>query len=300
MKKKNKTSLTCPKCGGDNITSRDDRTLRGWIFARLPYQCINCRHCFYGKDSFFSQPTRVLFWTLVIFSVLLITWLFSGNHRQTMFGSNVENMDTVTKETIVQSDNDTVKTDEFIPETEAVNSSMDDEQETVTDQQLKSDNNIAQPVTSSDTETTQQVNPEIPETKSEANTTQDSRFEELSDSERTSLIKVSVNHTVDQWRTAWESGDAERYLSFYSEQFKPTNDIPLNDWRKQRLNRVTPEKQIHLLLSNFEFESLDQGNGAKVVFDQLYRAKGISDQSRKELLLTLEKGQWRIISEHEL
>lgn len=217
-----------------------------------------------------------------------------------MFGPNTENMDTVTKESIVQADTNAVQTDEFTPETEAATSSMDDEQETTTEQQANSGNNSSQSATSTEAEITEQVNPPIPETEKGTNTTQDDRFKELSDSERTSLIKVSVNHTVDQWRTAWESGDAKRYLSFYSEQFKPANDIPLNDWKKQRLNRVTPEKQIHLLLSNFEFESLDQGNGAKVVFDQLYRAKGVSDQSRKELLLTLEQGQWRIISEHEL
>lgn len=224
----------------------------------------------------------MMLWLTLIGILTGLVWFSFGTQQ---IDTNVEPLNTV-KKTPAPARETAVKATEFInKESETPKPEVEKTEDVATKKETKP----------------KAVNKPLPEIATQESTpTSDSRLKELSADERASLIKVSVNHRVNQWRNAWEKGDAAQYLSFYSNNFKPSNGIALSDWRKQRSQRVTPEKQIHLLLSNFEFELLDDENKARMVFDQLYRSKGINDQSRKELLLALEQDQWRIISEQEL
>lgn len=115
-----------------------------------------------------------------------------------------------------------------------------------------------------------------------------------------SLLKVDIGYHVENWRKAWQAGDFERYLSFYSKQFKPRNDLSFSQWRELRKQRVIPTKKIALKLANFKVEFSNGYNQSTVSFDQSYAAGTYQDTSRKQLLLVKEKQEWRIVSETEI
>lgn len=124
-------------------------------------------------------------------------------------------------------------------------------------------------------------------------------LEQIDPQEQASLLKVDINYMIEQWQDAWQSGDAERYLSFYSETFTPSGDLSRVEWRSQRQTRVSPANPIALSLSNFEVVLEDDNQKAMVSFDQLYESSKHQEQSRKELVLVKDE-EWQIIAEREL
>ena len=115
-----------------------------------------------------------------------------------------------------------------------------------------------------------------------------------------SLAKVEVGYAIEQWRAAWESGDVQSYLRQYSPDFKPANDLSVDDWEIQRLSRVTPSKKIELDLNSFDMSFSDQLTKAYVEFQQSYTSGAYSEASTKQLVLVKVAGSWKILSEIEL
>lgn len=119
---------------------------------------------------------------------------------------------------------------------------------------------------------------------------------EVDPQEFRSLMKVDINYLIEQWRQAWQSGDSETYLSFYSSQFMPSGDKSYSSWLQQRKRMVVPSKQITLVLSNFDVVLDDNNQQSIVSFDQEYTSSTHTDKSRKQLTL-IKETHWRIIAE---
>lgn len=114
-----------------------------------------------------------------------------------------------------------------------------------------------------------------------------------------SLLKVDINYVIEQWRSAWQLGDSEQYLSQYSENFKPSGNLALQEWQQQRRLKVVPSAQVSIELSDFEV-AFDESNLNSVVsFQQKYQSNDYSDSTRKELKLVKED-KWRIVSERTI
>lgn len=115
-----------------------------------------------------------------------------------------------------------------------------------------------------------------------------------------SLLKIDIGYHLENWRKAWQAGDVARYLSFYSEDFIPRNELSRERWVELRRDRISPAKKIVLRLSNFKVEFIDNNAAAIVAFDQAYQAGSYQDVSRKKLLLLKERQEWKITSETEI
>ena len=112
-----------------------------------------------------------------------------------------------------------------------------------------------------------------------------------------SALEVDIKNRVDEWRLAWQSGDANSYFRIYSSNFVPQDNAKLTDWQASRRDKITPTREIFIDLNNFEL-SLDETNTKSTIFfDQQYRSSNYSDVTRKQLDMVLEDNQWRIISE---
>ena len=111
-----------------------------------------------------------------------------------------------------------------------------------------------------------------------------------------SLMKIDINYLIEQWRQAWQAGDSETYLSFYSSQFMPSGDLSYSSWLQERKRKVVPARQIELSLSNFDVVLDDNNQQSIVSFDQEYNSVTHSNKSRKQLTL-IKESQWRIIAE---
>ena len=105
--------------------------------------------------------------------------------------------------------------------------------------------------------------------------------------------KQAIENAILDWKQAWESSNVDAYLSHYANDFTPEDGSSLAQWKALRSKRLQAPDNIEITLSNFDiqFESADV---ASVAFDQAYRSKSFTDNTRKQLLVRQHEGAWKI------
>lgn len=111
----------------------------------------------------------------------------------------------------------------------------------------------------------------------------------LSEEER---VKAQLNGFID----AWQKGDVNAYLSFYWPEMSPTAGKTYETWRKEREQRVRPEKQIEVSISGVRAKMQDNGD-IITTFTQRYSSKGYSDKTKKKVTWRMHSNRWLIVSE---
>ncbi len=106
----------------------------------------------------------------------------------------------------------------------------------------------------------------------------------------------SVTDAVDNWASAWSSQDVDKYLSSYSESFKPTKGESRKSWEQTRRERVSKPASINVELANQKVTLIDSNN-AKVSFKQTYKAGGKPIRTDKTLVLKKSGSAWLIEEE---
>ena len=281
---------------------------------------MRCYHRFWHKESFFADRRRAKSWIFLIAALLIVIALktnwFTGDSEtgyyqndnslvgtdppngatQTSGGSGVlgsqDNDPKMAK--VAKSEQDTLTIDdkrsliENLSFGEPSKTSLSDAEAKLTASELKrrladAKNKI-----------------EIAERQSQLKT--EVLEAELSESpeEVKSLARIDINYVIEQWRLAWQKGDSESYLGYYSEAFVPNQSLGLNAWKQQRRSRVTPDRQIKLDLAKFEVEFAEDNLSATVRFDQRYQSKSYVDQSRKLLQMKKQGDQWYIVAERQI
>ena len=109
-----------------------------------------------------------------------------------------------------------------------------------------------------------------------------------------------IREFINNWEKAWEEGDTEKYLSFYSNSFQPEKSLSFSEWQSQRKKRVRPEKKIELSISDLDIDFIDGRYGIQISFKQNYYTDNFSDQSKKEILIQSTNNGYEILSEVEL
>ena len=116
------------------------------------------------------------------------------------------------------------------------------------------------------------------------------------ETERKSLLQA-----LEQWREDWESGDVDRYLAHYADDFW-SGDYDLARWsaRKRRIARSKQYQKIQLSdIALFAYPHSATGGREIVVADfrQDYRSNNFSSDMAKRLYLAREDGRWKILYE---
>ena len=144
-----------------------------------------------------------------------------------------------------------------------------------------------------------------PPTVAAVDTTQTTQPTQTTQSAQATTTDASSDNTVDRrqvlsalagWAAAWSSQDVDRYLSHYAADFLPSNGLERDVWRVSRRKRLTKPSFIDVQLSNARVEFYDVAS-ARVTFTQKYRSDRYQDVVRKEILMSNDGEQWRIISE---
>lgn len=112
-----------------------------------------------------------------------------------------------------------------------------------------------------------------------------------------SLLEAELAYYIDGWRRAWSRGDVSTYFEFYSQQFKPSGDRTLEQWKAQRAKRLNPKSPVELSLENVQVEFDPESQRSSVRFKQIYKSATLKDISEKRLILANEQGRWKIIAE---
>lgn len=112
------------------------------------------------------------------------------------------------------------------------------------------------------------------------------------EAERAGFLKA-----FGQWKSDWESLDANRYLSHYSRSFRSENrDFAAWSARKRQVNTAKTWIKVGVKdVSIFEYPGAQ--NLMMIAFEQDYRSNNLSNRTFKRQFWALEGGQWRIVHE---
>lgn len=326
----------CPKCDATRIAKSRPQNFDYMIMnllPRRPYRCLHCYHRFWLAESFFARPKRKRTWVWVVLLTVIMIFLFSlgitdknistSSEYSTLWGgaeqpqapkasstaqkaNNIE----VTPETSI-----TLATSQNLNEQDKLIASGDPPKVAGISKENQRDmiknldfsppeeQDLSKPALSKDQLEKQLDEAKVrSETAERINKQKQASFAErlnVEQEEQRSLTKIEINFAIDQWKNAWQSGQTDRYLEMYSNEFTPANGQSLSNWKQQRSLRVTPNKKIQLELSKFDV-SFISNTKVRVNFDQFYVSSNYSDVTRKELVFIKQQDQWKIQSEKEV
>ncbi len=106
-----------------------------------------------------------------------------------------------------------------------------------------------------------------------------------------------VLKTVNAWAAAWSSKNVNKYLSFYTDDFKTPSGESRAAWKAIRQDRLTKPKFIQVGISNAAVEFSDSEH-ATVKFNQFYRASHLKISNNKTLQMVKSGDNWLIQEEH--
>ncbi len=308
----NPSALSCPKCDASKVaTSRPQSgdQFRSIILPALPYRCLRCYHRFWLKENFFAKKARVVFWVVVtlilfLFSIVAISSLFGESSRREL--ASTEPALEAFSPRSNESESSGVALDE--PQANGGQTSP----QVITPGAAQAPAVIADsPVVDVDLSsqpalTLEQQKQQVKLAKQQAEAAAEqsqAKVEQIETTlspdplERESLAKVEVGYAIEQWRDAWSKGDVQTYLRQYSPSFKPSTGLSVDEWEAQRIVRVSPSKNINLVLTDFDMSFSAQLTKASVEFQQSYTAGAYSETSYKQLVLSKGASGWKIIAE---
>jgi tetratricopeptide (TPR) repeat protein len=103
--------------------------------------------------------------------------------------------------------------------------------------------------------------------------------------------------TVTAWAAAWSAKNADKYLSFYADDFKTPGGETREAWEAARRERISKPKYIHVGIRNTTIQFVDSDH-ATVKFRQSYRASHLKTSGSKTLLMVKSGNKWLIQEEH--
>jgi len=106
----------------------------------------------------------------------------------------------------------------------------------------------------------------------------------------------SVEKVLQAWSSAWSAQAVDMYLSFYHNQYRPSNGMSRKGWVQSRRYRLKKPQWIKIGLSDFKIEK-QTGTQAVVNFKQLYQSNSFRDVSYKQVVLLNTDDGWRIFRE---
>jgi hypothetical protein len=103
-----------------------------------------------------------------------------------------------------------------------------------------------------------------------------------------------IRSVVYAWADAWQNRNIQRYVSFYSPEFR-SKGLDFNNWLQKKTESFQRPGHIRVEISDLWVFIEDKNATAR--FIQRYQGPTLSDMGEKTLLLVYSKDQWRIVSE---
>ena len=109
----------------------------------------------------------------------------------------------------------------------------------------------------------------------------------------------AIEKILQAWSVAWSAQAVDMYLSFYHNNYKPSNGLSRNGWEQSRRLKLKKPSWIKINLSDFDVEK-NNGRQAIVKFKQSYQSNRYSDVSLKRVVLLYTDNGWRIFQEKSI
>lgn len=140
--------------------------------------------------------------------------------------------------------------------------------------------------------------PAVPRPTSSVTPAPTGRAEPTSSSSTLSRAADATTLTVqrlNEWAASWEAKDVDRYLSFYSPEFRSDRGAA-DAWKAQRRALVSKKGDIGVKLEEVRAQALAPDR-VETTFKQTYRSQNFSDVTAKALIWQQSGGQWYIVKE---
>ena len=118
------------------------------------------------------------------------------------------------------------------------------------------------------------------------------------DPEDKNEIGKEVMKTVTAWAAAWSAKKADKYLSFYADDFKTPGGETRAAWAAVRKDRINKPKRISVGVHNMTVQVIDSDH-ATAKFRQTYYASHLKTSDHKTLLMEKSGHKW-LIQEEQL
>ena len=106
-------------------------------------------------------------------------------------------------------------------------------------------------------------------------------------------VSSDISAMVEGWRKAWESGDLDAYMSYYSPDAAQQGRVGQKQIRAQKEALWKRKKPVQVRLAGLRL-AMDQ-KGVRADMSQSYTdSQGGSDRGVKTLLLRYDGDKWRI------
>lgn len=103
-----------------------------------------------------------------------------------------------------------------------------------------------------------------------------------------------IQQLIEDWRSAWEGKDMEKYISFYSSQFS-SGGMDREAWKRYKSRLANQYGRISVETQNLGI--LKNGELVMARFEQRYGTKGFHSEGVKRLYLRQNSTQWKIVEE---
>jgi len=113
--------------------------------------------------------------------------------------------------------------------------------------------------------------------------------------EKTDNTEKMIPEFLEQWRQSWESKDINRYIAFYSNNFRSGN-FDYESWKNDKGGKFSRIQTIYVTISNIKTKKINDKT-YEVTFIQQYKTEVMNNKGIKTLTLTLEDGKLKIIGE---
>lgn len=262
-----------------------------------PHRCMQCHHRFWRREAILSDSRRWWAWlALAGVASLLLIFVFSITGQRDLTGDMVSND---APSTLPQQLPAPATRSLPIPKVSA--------QRAVRQRELVAGLDFSQPDRPAEIESTLQVATPEMLARAQANAKAATRAAEQAQAslgadrvEQEALLRVKIAYQTEQWRSTWQSGNVLEYLSFYDDVFVPAKGLNKEQWLRQRVARVSPQRGSRIALSDFDVAFSDDWQRITVTFTQRYQANNYDDTSRKELVWVQRGDTWKIASEREV
>ena len=101
---------------------------------------------------------------------------------------------------------------------------------------------------------------------------------------------------VNAWAQAWQSNNADAFMSFYAKGFQPEGGQTRGAWEAERRARLSKQRVLEVRLESVNLRS-QKDEWATVSFIQHYKAEGFQSTLGKVLFLVKNGGRWQIYKE---
>lgn len=119
--------------------------------------------------------------------------------------------------------------------------------------------------------------------------------DEIDLTSRNNAIRDALIRITQGWAQAWSNKNLERYLAYYTENYRPDDRTSHPEWIANRASALGKPGEIAIELDNLDVQIAAEQ--VMVRFDQSYRSSNYSDRVRKTLVYSFTENGWRISQE---